>query len=86
MKTVREWIQELPSPYREKILHYHETNHRCVQEWMFLDNSASNLADAVMDGLEWSKSDEGEDYWGAVFHTAITGKLTPNLAHWIYLV
>lgn len=59
MKTIKEWLQELPEPYKTKTLYYREN-----ASTLFKDNKyARSHGDALDNAFEWSKTEEGEQYW-----------------------
>jgi hypothetical protein len=53
MKTIKEWLMELPEPVRSRALKY---------EGMFNDIQP-DLAEAVMSFADWSLTLEGVEYW-----------------------
>lgn len=61
MKTIREWLSELPEPYRSQALDYENQQSSC---WDVLVKCKS---DALSLGLVWWKTKEGYDYWDTVF-------------------
>jgi len=64
MKTTKQWVEELPSPIREKALQYEKD---------FWSNGkeipSAKLALAV--GFDWKNSNEGHEYWSEVYRGLI---------------
>lgn len=57
-KTVKEWLEELPEPYRNKALHNMKHPNKCI---------VTNIKDAIMGAFVWSESKEGHDYWDNLY-------------------
>jgi hypothetical protein len=57
MKTIKEWLEELPEPYRSEALENSE-------DWSW-DNKqeVKSLATALDCAFIWSLSPQGQDYW-----------------------
>lgn len=56
MKTIREWLEELPEPYRTQALENFDIEG--------IDNIlVSTLADAINKGFIWFTTPQGEPYW-----------------------
>ena len=58
MKTIKQWLETLPSPIREKAL----ANLYIGKE----DKEEENLSDALCEGFGWREAKEGKDYWKAI--------------------
>ena len=60
-KTIEQWFQELPEPYRTKALE------NCKQP---NDNEVVNsMIAALASGFLWQDTPEGESYWDDIFLT-----------------
>ena len=55
MKTIKEWLEELPEPYRTQAI-----NNTSEQNSLKLKSS---LSDAIYSAFAWSKTPEGLQYW-----------------------
>ena len=64
-KTIKQWLETLPSPIKEKAL---ANLNKCVE-----DIGAENLINALSEGFEWSETEEGYDYWHSVDTLAQAG-------------
>ncbi len=62
-KTIREWLNELPEPYRTQALA--NENNDIKIEGTFND-LVDKQSEAVLWGFEWGVSPEGDNYWNAV--------------------
>ena len=62
MKTIREWLEELPEPYRTQAIDNTSESDLMIEE--------ESLADAVIGAFSWNESPEGEIYWGD-FHDTL---------------
>lgn len=61
-KTIREWFEELPEPYRSEAI---DNCKRC-------DNEEVSLPDALQAGFNWSTSKQGHSYWSKLNLKLIT--------------
>jgi len=78
MKTVKEWLETLPEPYRTQALE------NAIKSK--LDDSSPDFGSAVIMGFIWEKSPQGWDYWNKIFIRASNEefrKPTHNLYGWI---
>lgn len=66
MKSIQEWLYELPEPYRRVALRYHSNYSKM--------GKADCLANALVLGFKWSSSEEGREYWSKVHEMCISGK------------
>lgn len=57
-KTIKEWLEELPEPYRTQAL-----NNMEVDEPYSGDEETANLSKALHSAFLWDKTREGLDYW-----------------------
>lgn len=57
MKTIYEWIQELPEPHRSRAMKYEEKDWGCQKK---------SIKDAILCAFVWDKADEGHYYWELV--------------------
>lgn len=69
MKTIREWLETLPEPYRTKALG--QMDHYAV------NNMHSSISDALWDTFNWVTTPEVGDYWFALYNHFTTGSLLP---------
>lgn len=60
-KTIREWLNELPDPYRSRAIMNAENYHK-----PFLDESEINLREAVLGAFVWYETPEGDEFWSRV--------------------
>ena len=58
MKTIKEWLNELPEINRSLALDNHEK-----QPFFFKGQDIDCLSDALDLGFEWNKTHEGFNYW-----------------------
>lgn len=66
-KTIKEWYETLPEPYKSQALK------NCFKNR--LTNTRSSLAGAIMEGLSWSSTPEGGEYWKSLYHKAEKGTI-----------
>lgn len=59
-KTIKEWLSELPEPYRTQALDNYDSN-------FYPYNTARFLSDALMYAFDWKLSPQGFEYWGLLF-------------------
>jgi hypothetical protein len=57
MKTVKEWLQELPEPYRTQSLE------NCTNP----DEEVKLLSEALGYGFYWGRTKQGYMYWSDIF-------------------
>lgn len=55
MKTIREWLEELPEPYRSEALKNADKDK--------LDAMEDLLSHAIAEAFDWEDSPQGFDYW-----------------------
>ena len=58
MKTIREWFNELPEPFRTQALQA-STERR-------LGYPAGSMANAIDEGFAWTITQQGGNYWSAI--------------------
>jgi len=69
-KTIEQWFQELPEPYRTKALE------NCTSP---IDNEmVGSMMDALASGFLWQDTPEGEAYWDDVFLTIQANEFDDN--------
>jgi hypothetical protein len=56
MKTIREWLEELPEPHRTQAINN-------AEKYDMIDISVDSLIDAIGQGFIWRESPEGGNYW-----------------------
>lgn len=65
-KTVREWLEELPEPYRsqaiENLVKYPLPRSKCFFK---------KMEDALLHGFDWDLTPQGFSYWHRVKHGII---------------
>lgn len=71
MKTIKEWLQTLPEPYRGLALFNLKTVPMAVGRAAVPMRS---LADALFDAFFWDESPEGNTFWSEVHDLALSGK------------
>lgn len=54
-RTIKEWIETLPNPYREQALKKDNTFH---------NQEVNSLSVALETAFIWADTEEGGDYWG----------------------
>lgn len=60
MKTIRQWLKELPEPYKKQAL----MNLTTIPYRSGIDNEdAGSMRGALYVAFEWDKSPEGHYYW-----------------------
>lgn len=67
MKTIREWLEELPEPYRSQALENFD-NYWTKEEQDDLSKRIS-LSFAVLSAFAWDESKQGGDYWNKLYDT-----------------
>lgn len=55
MKTIKDWFEELPEPYRSEAIN----NIR--------KSEANSLSDALDIGFDWGRTKQGYEYWYKLF-------------------
>ena len=60
MKTIEEWLQELPVEYRDKALANLRPTNRYLRGHI--------LSAAICEAFYWRESPEGSDFWGKVYN------------------
>ena len=57
IKTIKQWLEELPEPYRTQALENY-------QDFFYQDEEPINyISDAINWAFRWESSKEGYDYW-----------------------
>lgn len=69
IKTVREWLMELPDGVRDKAIKNAES-----EEEPSLDLHEVSLAGSILGSFTWSSSPEGQLYWKDQCRAAARGK------------
>lgn len=64
MKTIKEWLNDLPEPYKSKALF----NFYTYQDKLGIEitSKVSGLPAAINSAFSWADSPEGAKYWGEV--------------------
>ena len=63
MKTIREWLEELPEPYRTQAIDNTSESVLMIEK--------ESLSEAVLVAFSWWDSPEGLEYWSD-FHDTLT--------------
>ena len=56
-KTIKQWLEELPEPYRSQAL-----------ENMSENSEVESLCIAIMKAFDWDESPQGSKYWLSVYN------------------
>ncbi len=70
MKTIREWLEELPEPYRTQAIN----NYDLLGPYPpFIESpyDIETLWSAVLNAFDWSESKEGNHYWDEFHNTLL---------------
>jgi hypothetical protein len=67
MKTIKEYLEELPEPWRSQALE------NCDPDNMQKDRCTSQRS-ALMSAFIWSKSPEGKRYWNDFYRTLLNNE------------
>jgi len=65
-KTIREWFETLPEPYRSQALENIDEN---FEYYKFYNDKCENVKSAVFHGFQWMKSPQDFHYWSKFFAT-----------------
>ncbi len=66
--NILKYLEKLPSPYKEMaIYNYHK------QKFPQINDKVSSLFDAIINGFEWCKTDQGDDFWQEVYDVSYYG-------------
>ncbi len=57
-KTIKQWLETLPSPIKEKALANLDVD--------VIDSKEGSLSDALFYAFEWDRTKEGDRYWNAI--------------------
>lgn len=57
MKTIKEWLHELPEPYRIRALH------NVKESFELLEITEDSLIEALSGAFVWSTTKEGYEFW-----------------------
>ena len=68
-KTIKQWLSELPEPYRTEALHNLE-----VCPWYGPEAASDSLSEALSTGFWWDCTKQGLDYWLAIYIRARAGE------------
>jgi len=67
MKTIRQWLQLLPEPFRSQAMRNAERYHS-DRYWVLIDEiKFDNQAAGLFSAFSFSKSPEGYEYWERVW-------------------
>jgi len=70
--TVLGWLQRLPDGYRERALEQHDPEFEPTAE-------PASIGDAIASFADWTRTNEKEDFWNAVFFHYDCGSPLPPL-------
>lgn len=73
MKTIEYWLRKLPKGYRERALGARKKQ-GCNQP-----SKTKSLIGALVLGFYWNKTNEGKEFWYAVYTWACHKKSAPQL-------
>lgn len=59
MKTIKEWLDQLPQPQRHEAINNVINQHGAIA----LENKVRSLTKAIQWGFDWDRSPEGAQYW-----------------------
>jgi hypothetical protein len=62
MKTIRQWLETLPEPYRSAAIRNAENDVPTT-----IEEQCDSLSEALSNSAYWSKTPEGHDYWGELY-------------------
>lgn len=65
MKTIKEWLETLPEPYKEKALEYAALENT-------LETRQETLHDALHSAFIWKQTVQGFEYWKGLFNGLVT--------------
>ena len=74
MKTIREWLNELPEPIRSRAIRNTENESDTLLDTI----TDVNFKNALWVAFIWSNTPEGHNYWGSV-HGGKTPELPEHL-------
>ena len=75
MKTIKEWLMELPEPIRSRALKYESDP---IDNW---NETTYNMNNALLCAFKWVATKEGGDYWAKVswgYYDRAESLLTPD--------
>lgn len=59
MKTLLEWLESFPEPYKEKAI----ANCKKISSEEMLITKCPSLSNALISAFSWSETQEGFEYW-----------------------
>ena len=62
-KTAREWFDTLPQDLYDRVTYYYDGTTISGKDRMADDSIEESLFDAISGAFNWTKSDEGFDFW-----------------------
>lgn len=71
MKTIREWLEELPEPYRTQAIENYN-NQECNFNLRFglKEQEHNSLKDALFSAFAWGHTEQGYEHW-RFFHDTL---------------
>ena len=68
MKTIKEWLEELPEPYRTQAIENHQ-NKKCNFDLRFglEETEPTSLKDCLLDAFSWADTKQGGKYWQSLY-------------------
>ena len=66
MKTIKQWIETLPEPYRNLALN------NTSQEILNDKDYCASLRDALLNAFSWEETDKGANFWSTVSRSVFT--------------
>lgn len=66
MKTIKDWLQELPEDIKEKALLNYSTEDPSKE-----DDNYDLMSEALFCAFVWSGTPEGHDFWENLYHSYV---------------
>ncbi len=70
MKTVSEYLETFPEPYRTQAINNFNGN-RNDTFWIGKNKECANVKEALGSAFSWNYSKEGDDYWSNFYNSLI---------------
>lgn len=70
MKTIKEWLEELPEPYRTQALENSDIIHN--------NNKSDSLPSALDMAFNWPQTNQGWEYWHKLFSELVSSMPDPE--------
>lgn len=66
MKTIKEWLEELPTEIKEKA--FYNVHRLTVFPNIILEFKEGSIKDAISSAFIWECTDEGHEYWESIYN------------------